>query len=127
MGQTQDSSAQNSSIYIDSDPAHLAYLMSQVGKFEFRNTRSQYPKPAVRPQRPRPAHNLTASQKLSFEFLKTYVHDLSEGFTATELKKAFRQTAIILHPDRGGSAELFIELKAHYEELKAVVPQQAAK
>lgn len=121
MGQQEAAPAQNPSTYIDTDPSHLAFLMSQIGKFEFETRRGQYPRPAIRPQRPRPAHALSPSQKQSFEFLKTYIHDLSEGFTGAELKKAFRQTAMILHPDQGGSPEQFMELKAHYETLQEVL------
>lgn len=124
MNETAGAETQNSSARLDSDPAHLAYLMSQVGKFHFNSPRGQYPRPPVRPAKPRPAHNLSSSQKLSFEFLKTYIHDLSEGFTATELKKAFRQTALALHPDHGGTPAQFIELKTHYESLTTIFAKE---
>lgn len=120
MGDSTTSNSQSSSTYIDTEPSHLAYLMSQIGKFEFDTRRGQYPRPAVRPQRPRPAHAFSPSQKQSFEYLKSYIHDLPEGFTAAELKTAFRKAALILHPDLGGNTEQFLDLKTHYEVLKAI-------
>lgn len=121
MGYQEAAPAQNPHQYIDTDPSHLAYLMSQIGKFEFETRRGQYPRPPIRPQRPRPAHTFSESQKQSFEFLKSYIHDLSEGFTASELKTAFRKAAIQLHPDQGGSTEIFMDLKTHYQVLTEIV------
>ncbi|KYG62481.1 hypothetical protein AZI86_16750 [Bdellovibrio bacteriovorus] len=121
MGQQEAAPAQNPSTYIDTDPSHLAFLMSQIGKFEFETRRGHYPRPAIRPQRPRPAHAFSESQKQSFEFLKSYIHDLSEGFTGAELKTAFRKAAIRLHPDHGGSTQTFMDLKTHYQILTEIV------
>lgn len=104
---------------LSADPTHLAYLLGQVGRREFTSKRGHYPRPTIRPQRK--AHAFSPSQQQAFEFLKTWIHDLSEGFTASELKKAFRQAAIILHPDHGGDTQQFMELKSHYENLRPLV------
>lgn len=102
-----------------SEPANLAYLMGQMGRFEFQKPRGQYAAPKVRPQRK--PHSFSSSQRQSFEFLKTWIHDLSEGYNESELKKAFRQAAMILHPDQGGNTQQFMELKGHFEVLKTVL------
>lgn len=108
----------HSSSEVNSDPSHLAWLMGQVGRFEFQTPRGQYPAPKVRPQRK--PHTLSPVQRQAFEFLKTWIHDLSEGYTEAELKKAFRQAAMILHPDQGGNTQQFMELKGHIDTLREV-------
>ncbi|MBO9667832.1 MAG: J domain-containing protein [Bdellovibrio sp.] len=119
MGETPQQQGNYSSV-MDSDPSNLAYLMGQIGRVEFQNPRGQYPRSQVRPQRK--PHALTPVQKQSFEFLKSYIHGLSEGFTESELKTAFRQAALILHPDQGGHTQHFMELRAHFAVLKEVFP-----
>ena len=109
---------------IKSDPAHMAFLIGQIGRFDIRATKNNYPRPMARPQRK--AHVLSASEALSFEYLKVHNLDLSPAFTEAELKKAFRHSAFILHPDQGGSTEQFVELKAHYENLKPVLARKNA-
>lgn len=108
----------NFSSEINSDPSHLAYLMGHIGRFEFQSPRGQYSPPKVRPQRK--PHTFMPHQRQSFEFLKTWIHDFSEAYTEAELKKAFRQAALILHPDQGGNPQQFMELKTHIEILKEV-------
>lgn len=102
-----------------SDPAHLAFLMGAINKISCLPPRRHYPHPKVRPQRK--SHNLSDQQLFSFQFFKSWVQDLSEGFTATELKKAYRQAALAIHPDHGGDAQLFIELNHHYGTLITVL------
>jgi len=120
MSETTTSTREFSST-THSDPSHLAYQLGHVGRFEFSSGRGQYAT-AKAPGKtaPRKAHCFSPAQRLSFDFLKTWIHDLSEGYTPVELKKAFRQAALILHPDQGGSASQFLELKAHFEVLKTV-------
>jgi hypothetical protein len=123
LGNTQE----EASIYqgeIKSDPAHMAFLIGQIGRFDVRSNKNTYPRSTTRPQRK--PHVLTASEALSFEYLKTHNLDLSPAFTEAELKKAFRHSAFILHPDQGGSTEQFVELKAHYENLKPVLARKTA-
>jgi hypothetical protein len=101
------------------DPIHMAFLLGNVQKRMTQCSRGSYPQSIVRPQRK--PHVLTATQRHSYEFLKSWVRDLSEGFSSVELKKAFRRAAKILHPDSGGNAILFMDLKAHYECLRSVI------
>ncbi|WII71443.1 J domain-containing protein [Bdellovibrio sp. 22V] len=119
MGQNTASSLGNEASHLNSDPAHLAYLLGQIGRVELQTPRGHYPAPKVRPQRK--PHSFSPSQRQAYEFMKSWIHDLSEGFTATELKKAFRQAALILHPDHGGNAQDFVNLKHQYEVLQSVV------
>lgn len=100
------------------DPAHMAYLIGQLEVFKMRGKKQHYPAPKERPQRK--PHAFSPLQKQAFTFIKGWIHDLPEGFTENELKRAYRKAALVLHPDRGGSAQNFIELKAQYENLKTV-------
>jgi hypothetical protein len=121
LGNTQE----EASIYqgeIKSDPAHMAFLIGQIGRFDVRTNKNTYPRSTTRPQRK--PHVLSSSEALSFEYLKIHNLDLSGAFTEVELKKAFRHSAFILHPDQGGSTEQFVELKAHYENLKVVLARK---
>ncbi|UYL09358.1 J domain-containing protein [Bdellovibrio sp. SKB1291214] len=117
MGETPLNSGNYSSV-MDSDPIHMAYLLGRVNKTELQTPRGQYPRPAVRPQRK--PHNFSPAQRQSFEFFKCWIHGLAEGFTETELRKAFRQAALILHPDHGGNTQQFMDLKEHFEVLRGV-------
>lgn len=118
MGETPSVNQSEASI-LNSDPAHLAYLLGQQRRMEFAGPRGHYPAAATRPQRK--PHTFSEAQRESFEFLKNCIKELSEGFTANELKKAFRSAAMILHPDKGGSTDQFLALKKHYEQLRMVV------
>ncbi|UOF02578.1 J domain-containing protein [Bdellovibrio reynosensis] len=120
MGENTSSSSAKMTDPSLNDPAHMAYLLGKIGRLELQTPRGQYPAPKVRPQRK--PHSFNHSQRQAYEFMKSWIHDLNEGFTANELKKAFRQAAIILHPDHGGNTEQFIDLKAHYETLKGLTP-----
>jgi hypothetical protein len=42
---------------------------------------------------------------------------LEPGATITEVKRAFRKCALDTHPDRGGDAEDFLEVRRAYEKL----------
>jgi hypothetical protein len=103
------------------DPSHMAYLIGNISRMQTSVPRGHYPAPKVRPQRK--PHNLSNLQRQSFEFIKSWIHDFSEGFTEAELKKAFRQAAHILHPDHGGNAQNFMELKQHIDVLKSIFPK----
>lgn len=122
MGESRQSPSENEASILSTDPAHLAFLLGKIEKRDFITPRGQYPAPKVRAQRK--PHTFTPAQKLSYEFLRSYIYDLPEGFTTTELKRAFRQAAKTLHPDHGGSTQLFLELKGHYENLSSVTPQK---
>lgn len=122
MGETHQPSSENEAAILSTDPAHMAFLLGKIHKRDSRLPRGQYPVSKVRAQRK--PHNFTPAQRLSYEFLKSYIYDLPEGFTATELKNAFRQAAKVLHPDHGGSTHLFMELKGHYETLSTITPRK---
>lgn len=119
MDQNSTSSGQSQSFQTEVDSTNIAYLLGQIRRFETQIPRGQYPAPKVRPQRK--PHSFSESQKHSYEFIKSCIHDFSEGFSSAELKKAFRQAAMILHPDRGGSTQEFMKLKDHYENLRRLV------
>lgn len=104
------------------DPAHLAFLMGQLGRVTPSAPRKTYPRPSVRPVRK--SHEFTPAQSQAFNFLKSWVDALNDNYNDIELKKAFRTAALILHPDKGGSTELFWELKTHHETLKQVLQKQ---
>lgn len=107
-----------SELHVDS--SNMAYLLGQIRRVETQTPRRQcYPPPRVRPQRK--PHSFSESQRISYEFLKSCIQDLPDGFLPGELKKAFRQAAFIHHPDHGGSAQQFMELKRHYENLRTLV------
>lgn len=101
------------------DPLNMAYLLGQIRRIETQTPRGHYPTPKIRPQRK--PHLFSESQKLSYEFVKNCVPSMSEAFSSSELKKAFRQAAMILHPDHGGDTQQFMELKFHYENLRCLV------
>ena len=103
----------------NSDPAHLAYLMGHTARLTPGPPTKTYPRPAVRPVRK--PHHFNPAQTLSFNFMKSWVNSLNDNYSEMELKKAFRQAALILHPDKGGSTQLFWELKGHYEILQGLV------
>lgn len=103
----------------DLDPMNLAFLMGQIHRSTLTIGRGKYPAPKVRPQRK--PHNLSNLQQQSFAFVKKWIHDFSEAFTEGELKKAYRQAALILHPDQGGNVQDFLELKKHIEILKGIL------
>lgn len=118
MGENQTFSSENEASILSTDPAHMAFLLGKIRKTGSLSPRGNYPAPKVRPQRK--PHDFSPAQRLSYEFFKSWVHDLPEGFTTTELKKAFRQAAKALHPDLGGTPQLFIELKSHYKTLSLI-------
>lgn len=104
----------------DSDPANLAYLIGLQRRMDLNLVRGHYPKSKTPPPQ-RKAHAFTETQLDAYKYIKMWIVDLSEGFTAHELKRAFRKAALILHPDKGGKTEDFLALKRHYELLRPLV------
>lgn len=119
VGENKSNSA---ALEYDTSPRHMSYIMGLQGK----NTNQQasprawnYYKP-----KPRPAHALTTQQCESLDFFNQFNADLKNNFNGLELKKAFRQLAKKFHPDVSkisGSAEIFINLKKHYDILTQVL------
>jgi hypothetical protein len=103
------------------DPAHLAYLMGQVGRSIPVSPRGKYAHrltPVVRK-----AHVLSDLQREALTFMKRFMPSLDETMTAYELKKAFRLGAHRVHPDRGGSAELYAQLRLQHACLSTLFPK----
>jgi hypothetical protein len=82
------------------------------------------------PPRPRPVRALTTNQQRALESLNALGALLTSGFTARELRQAYRTIAYRVHPDRQqhcGEAErarrsrLFMAATAHYHQLRALV------
>lgn len=119
MGGTTPFTPLSEDSLLGTDPAHLAYLLGTIERKTAHLPRGHYPAPRVRPQRK--PHAFSSEQRLSFDYLKNLIQDLSEGFTASELKRAFRQAALQTHPDQGGSVHSFMTLKGHYETLQGLV------
>ncbi|MFN8790610.1 MAG: J domain-containing protein [Bdellovibrionales bacterium] len=120
----------------DTFPEETPSWIQQIplGKIEFQRPRSQvfgrvYPvnTPRKRPlpsARPRRKHTLNEQQAQAWAYFFQWKTGLREDFTSEELRRAFRQLAHRLHPDRNqGQSSHYLELKLHYETLKNV-PQE---
>ncbi len=82
------------------------------------------------PPRPRPVRALTTNQHRALASLNALGALLTSGFTAQELRQAYRAIAYRVHPDRQhdcGEAErarrsrLFMAATAHYHQLRPLV------
>jgi len=118
---------------LDTSAEEIPSWIQQIplGKIEFQRPRSQvlgrvYPvnTPRKRPlpsARPRRKHTLNEKQAQAWAYFFQWKTGLREDFTSEELRRAFRQLAHRLHPDRNqGHSSHYLELKLHYETLKAV-------
>jgi hypothetical protein len=104
----------------DTDPAHLAYLMSQVQRLKtpLKAANKAYPH---FPSRPITPYNLTELEAKAQAFFQNWSETLSPRFSRAELRSAFRRLAKKLHPDLSpSSAQEFMELKKSYEILKLI-------
>ena len=106
------------SVFTSTDPAHLAYLLGNLGVSYWQPSAQR-----IYPAGPRPepkAHGLNPEQQQAYDFFKVE-SKLSPAFTRRELKKAFRMMALRLHPDmNGGAVAPFLELKNSFEQLNAL-------
>lgn len=112
------------------DPASMAQLMGLLPTGGVSvTTRGRHPyasfKRAGTPPPVRPAHILNETQTAAFAEIIKHSPYLPVGFTLRELKSAFRQAALITHPDRGGSGESFQSAKKSYHILEALVKNEA--
>ena len=133
-----------SSSHADLDPAGLSFLLGNVGRFQFAS-KMQYPSPQLAPKlapgfsasKPEadqdfdttpskaakvrisgPAHKLSDQQKTSWHFFSKSGFALESDFSGDELKFSYHKLALLLHPDRGGYQQDFVDLKFHYDILK---------
>lgn len=105
------------------DPYGFAQIIGVVSSQKlsvnprFPSGKFPYPKKSSSKVARPTAHILSEIQFKAFQFFNrfTLLHD---SFSQTELKNCFRSLARKLHPDKGGSAPLYIELKTNYEILK---------
>ena len=102
-------------------PSYEAVLLNQLltstPRHAFQNTRHSYPKPQPKP---RQAHALSSDQSQALSLFQGYLPDFSPGFFRHELKSAYRQLALRLHPDHGGSTQKFMQLRQAYKTLELV-------
>jgi hypothetical protein len=80
------------------------------------------PTPSPKPK-PRPKHLFDERQASAFLYFKAQTNELLEGFFEEELTQAFRKLALKYHPDHGGQAQDFIDLRKHYKSLKSLFTQ----
>ena len=101
---------------------HLGWLMGQTEKtattISYMN--SPYTK-FKKPPKPRPKHVMSPSQQQAFLFLSKYSNSLAENFSVSELKKAYRQALLLVHPDKGGQAQTFWQVREAFATLKNLV------
>ncbi len=104
---------------------NLSFLINEkLYSFAMKNQKTHYPKafapPKNKVQPPhRKPHVFSENQKSSYDYIKSYFYEFSEGFSKDELKKAYRQLAFRFHPDYSCSqaSSDFILLQKHYENL----------
>lgn len=96
------------------EPANLAFLMGTVPKFQFQK-KPTYPAKTV--VFTAPAH-LTETQKAAYMRFYAWGFALPKRFSFVDLKAGFRKLAIQFHPDHGGEAGQFLELKEMFLILK---------
>lgn len=108
------------------EPAGLAQLLGELSVIA--GGAKSFPK-AYAAFKPRPVarkpHQMTGPQADAFMEFKRHSPHLPEGFSARELKSAYRQCALKTHPDRGGDSETFQLVKKSYHILEALVKNEA--
>jgi hypothetical protein len=97
---------------------NLSWMMSNIprfslGKSQIENARTKYDIKL----RPRPNHVFSSKAQEAFDFFSKLPRTLTPNFDFQELKSCFRINAHSLHPDKGGSAESYIQLRNAYESL----------
>ncbi len=101
------------------DISCLLFLMQNTVPRHFKATSKykQTPPPAAPVYKP---HELSEQQKEAWNTINMWLSTkatLSDHFTVTQLKKAFRTLALAHHPDKGGSSEIFQSLFQSYKIL----------
>jgi hypothetical protein len=97
------------------------HLVGQIGTRRFEAPVKGQVYHRLRPApRPRPDHHLNSEQIDAMTFFASYGQPLNANFSMTDLKKAFRQMALKLHPDQGGTAIQFQRLLKSRKSLEAL-------
>lgn len=109
------------------DPIGLAYMIGHFEKYQFKKSKSEcfqqrkYSATYNKYQITKPKnHIFNQNQENSYLFFNSWDPQFDRNFSKNGLKKTFRQLALRLHPDHGGTAQIFIELKNHYEVLLGI-------
>ena len=74
-------------------------------------------------------HDMTAQGRQSMGLIRDgwlaakELFGFDRGFTIEELKQRYRELSLTMHPDKGGSSDGFIELRAAYDLLKEGPPR----
>lgn len=96
-------------------------VIGNLGRFTVRaEAKAQAYHKLRTPPKPRPAHNLNATQTVAFELFKRLGAGLTSNFAMNDLKAQFRALALKVHPDQGGSSETFQSLMMAYRDLQTV-------
>lgn len=120
---TVSSRALNASWESTLDPHGMAQILAQTATHSFTkaNRHNPYKFKTPRPLIVRSSHNLTEEQQMAYACLQQFVPQLSDNFNLTELKTAYRRSALKAHPDHGGTSETFQNVKKSYQILTALV------
>lgn len=104
------------------DPAGLSQLIGVLTPIKRTHSSSIYRYPRTL----RASHQLNAEEKMAYDLLNSYQStSLHPGFYGKELKSAYRQALLKTHPDQGGTAETFQQVKKSYEILVRFVTKEA--
>lgn len=99
----------------DNSPRGMAWIIGKTPKSSLRDPRGKTAYGVK--ERPLPPHALNVFQKAACVFFREQGAPLSPRFSQKELKGAFRKLALRLHPDHGGAAQSFMDLKSNFELL----------
>lgn len=102
------------------EPAGLSQLIGSLAPKYYSHTHIyRYPRA------PRTAHNFNTEEHSAFQALNGYLSTpLHPGFYTQELKSAYRQALLKTHPDQGGTAESFQQVRKSYEILVRFVTKE---
>lgn len=95
------------------EPAGLSQLIGTLTPLRYSRTHIyRYPRA------PRPSRLFNTEEQSAFESLNALLEiPLVSGFYRAELKSAYRQALLKTHPDQGGTAESFQQVRKSYEIL----------
>lgn len=99
----------------DNSPRGMAWLIGKTPKSSLIDPRGKTAYGVK--ERPLPPHKLNVFQMAACRFFREHGVNLSPRFSKQELKRGFRRLALKLHPDHGGAAHTFMDLKSNFELL----------